>query len=120
VVGVCVRHQELKSRAETREALLFILVEKIYPRKPILMRNDTLAASLVVQYVSIMISEFLSSQGLNQNRTRFQEEARSAYYQIFPLENLQEETIRKYIAELWRSEAFSNYLEFKNVKTYEA
>lgn len=80
------------------------------------MRNDTLAASLVVQYVEIMLEEYYFSRRLNQNRTRFQEQARDAYFKIDSLEGLTEDTVRKYIAELWRSDAFVQGIKFEIVK----
>ena len=106
----------MRSRAETLEALRFVLIEKIYPTKPILMRNDTEAASIVVQYVAAIWSEHYNSRGLNQDRTRFQNEARTAYFIIYPLIQLAQDTIRKYITELWRTGAFLDHLQFGKVK----
>lgn len=106
----------MRSRVWVLEALSFVLLEKIYPRKPALMRNDSLAASVVVQYVSTMLSEYQSSKKLNQNRTKFQKEARDAYYKIYPLENLTVATVRKYIAELWRDDSFLKRIKISKVK----
>ena len=40
------------SKAVTLHALTYALGEKIYPRRPSLIRNDTQAAALVMQYVA--------------------------------------------------------------------
>jgi hypothetical protein len=108
----------MQARNETLHALTFVLIEKIYRQKPSLMRNDSSTASIVVKYVKVMLEEANSSDWDSSRNALFQREAQAVSYKISPLEHLNESTVRKYIAELWRSQEFIAYINFEKVKDY--
>ncbi len=101
-------------REDTGKALKFVLLEKIYPVSPSLMRNDTKASVLVEDYVFQMIEIYWSSIHIRPGKlTELQVEAVNAYFSITPLEGISSESIRKYIRLLWQSGAIEDCIFFK-------
>jgi len=109
------------SSDDTYDALMFVLIEKVYPMRPELLRNDSKTAALVEEYVFQMSGVYRKSRRLNPDRrTHFQDEAHSVYYRIFPLEYLSSESLRKYIRQLWKTGAISEYITFRSVNHFDA
>ncbi len=79
-------------------SLRALLLDKIYLANKNLIRNDSMAAKLVFEYVNL-VDEIVHS-GCDGGNLKF-EAAREIRFRIEPLIGLSEHTIRKYIAELW-------------------
>jgi hypothetical protein len=104
------------SKHEVMEQLLFVLSQKIYPIQPALIRNDTKAARIVANYVST-ISQLNVNwwDAKSGRRSRLQNETLASSWKTETLKSLSDETIRKYIAELWREDAFADLISFRVV-----
>ena len=104
------------SKHEVMEQLLFVLSQKIYPTQPALIRNDTKAARIVANYVNTIsqlnVNWWKAKSG---SRSRLQNETLVSSLKTETLKSLSDETIRKYIAELWREDAFADLISFRVV-----
>jgi hypothetical protein len=98
-----------------KEAILIILIEKIYPRKPALMRNDAKTARILKRYIDAIIVEFRKPDDDFHHFTTLRAEANRLYAIVKPLNNIQEDTIRRIIAKLWETGAISAFIDFKKV-----
>ena len=106
----------MSSYERVLQSLTFVLVEKLYPSDPRLMRDDSGAALLVFQYVTSMLLVYERSSKIPKGRSKYEDEAHAMYFSIYPLERLQVSTIRKYIARLLLDGTLSRYFELKKVK----
>lgn len=109
----------MASHKETLDALVFVLCAKVYPLKPPLMRNDSLTASLILDYIwEITEYHYASEHVALMKRTRFQREVDDAFYRIYPLIGLSSNSIRKYVSEVWQTGKVTRYVKFKEVKPF--
>jgi hypothetical protein len=83
------------------QSLRSILLHKIYRANIGLVRNDSKAAKLVVDFVT-RVSEQVYDEQETEELTL--DAAREILFQVEPLVALSEGTVRKYIAELWKDE----------------
>lgn len=91
-------------RKDVRTALLFVLLEKICPRWPQLIRNDTKAAEIVEAYVHQMTNIYAQSKNIRTSKwRRIDNEASHVYFSIYPLEKISAESLRNYIRLLWKT-----------------
>ena len=104
------------AKRQVQEELFDLLGTKIYSINPSLIRNDTKAAQFVVSYVNTVVD--LNRNWLKQKagtRTRLQEETLQTMFITESLRGLSEDTLRKYIAELWEQNAFADFTFSTNV-----
>lgn len=101
---------------QVRELLLELLCERIYPRHPELVRNDSRAARIVERYIDMLRSEYAHHRG-NNKRTYNQHELVGLWYNYADLDGLGEEALRKHIRFLWESGSLVGRIEFVPVNT---
>lgn len=104
-----------------KEALLYVLLRKVYPRYPVLVRNDSATARVLKSYVSEMFQIYLVCENVNPPRpSRIQEDAHTLFYAgVYDLQGLSVETLRKYIRVLWQEEEISKHLQFTEFPVWE-
>lgn len=108
------------AKVETILALRFVLAEKVYPLQPELVRNDTKTAQLVHRYVQKVQSETHEWwRKKATERSRLEDELLDSRFALEPLFNISEDTLRKYIAELWKIGEFTGDVCFRSVKSKE-
>lgn len=90
-------------------SLRALLFKKIYAAQPRLIRNDAKTAELVFKFVRAVESTFVS--GIDGAELSW-EDARELRFTIEPLLSLSEQTIRKYIAVLWRENSTIDLVKF--------
>lgn len=100
---------------DVKEVLAKILIHDIYRFDSNLVRNDSKTAQLVKSFSKHKADDYFAAVnrsaklgGRIDRQTTFEfEEKHGRLY------NLSEETLRKYIRELWQNQVFSNYLRFE-------
>ena len=95
-------------------SLRAVLIERIYPIDIALIRNDSRTAKLVFDYVASVLKQIEVGTDTEFMTLEF---AKERWFQISPLAELSEGTIRKYISELWSNEAYAGikpYVQFAN------
>lgn len=95
-----------------KRSLQSILILRIYKADIGLIRNDSKAAKLVVQYVSRVSSQVYEDRETEELSL---ERAKDIMFGIEPLVGLAEGTVRKYIAELWQDEfTLKSYMNLRD------
>lgn len=104
----------------TSDALVYILIEKIYPRHPDLMRNDRKAAKTVSDYLdALRVAKRKTTKGFIVSSSNSVEEIVLTLEIAKPLLQLGREALRKYIRHLWATGEISSFLEFKRCQYFD-
>lgn len=100
-------------KTETLDTLFLILNHKVYAIDPSLIRNDSKAAKRVVALVDDVSERVeLVHQKRWDLQSNYDRQMALLHESTSLLEGLTLDTIRKYIAELWKAEKFNRSIRF--------
>lgn len=101
-----------------REALVVVLVQKIYPFDASLVRNDVKTARLIRDFVLVIDKEYKASFRIKYaEHSRLQQQAWDSREFIEPLIGLSVESLRKYVSLVWKHGDIQPLIKFDKVKS---
>lgn len=106
----------------TLNCLRTVLVEVIYPKDMALCRNDAKAAKRVHDYVFSVEEEYLRERNeswIGRGRVDRDSYERD-YLRVEPLVGMSQQSIRKYVALVWRDMDLAKSLKFKENDGYKS